>query len=85
VPSTLWESPPWFGVGGRDRTKLALKGEPSSAMATISVVAGEGAIDPFAKRSGGLAWADGIGGAAVGPYSPSMVVVAGGEYVVLPG
>ncbi len=49
-----------------------------------SVVACEGAIEPFAKRSGGLAWADAIGGAAVGPYSPPMVAEVGGEYVVLP-
>jgi hypothetical protein len=33
VPSTLRESPPWFGVGGRDRTELAVKDEPSLAMA----------------------------------------------------
>ena len=65
-------------VGKNGRAKL---GDGVAA----SVVAGEGAINPFAKRSGGLAWADGIGGAAVGPYSPPMVVVVGGEYVVLPG
>jgi hypothetical protein len=50
-----------------------------------SVVACKGAIEPFAKWSDGLAWANGIGGAAGGPYSPPMVAEVGGEYVVLPG
>jgi hypothetical protein len=50
-----------------------------------SVVACKGAIEPFAKQSGGLAWANSIGGAAVGPYSPPMVAEVGGEYVLLPG
>ncbi len=37
------------------------------------------------KRYNDIDSADSIGGTAVGPYSPPMVVEVGGEYVVLPG
>jgi hypothetical protein len=82
----MQRSPPLLVEGGWEKTKLAKKGwaELGDGVAA-SVVACKGAIKPFAKRSGGLTWADGIGGAAVGPYSLSMVAEVGGEYVVLPG
>jgi hypothetical protein len=68
---------------GEDRVGKKGRAELGDGVAA-SVVACKGAIEPFAKQSGGLARADGIGGAAVGPYSPPMVAEVGGEYVVLP-
>ncbi len=70
----------WVGEDQVSKKRWAKLGDGVAA----SVVACEGAIELFAKQSGGLAWADGIGGAAVGPYSPPMVAEVGGEYVVFP-
>ncbi len=65
--------PPIFLVGGGEYGGFGATGQ-----------AGEGAIDPCFERLDGPARADGIGGTAVGLYSPPIDSEAGGEYLVLP-